>query len=105
MRGLAATRHIRGLEEGPRGRRQAKREVWPHSLRTASDRPLGGRPPVSSGAGGSTPCLLCCGAFGLEVRIEVGARGHERKQGAPDGVGGGREGNLGGFGLLGGAGG
>jgi hypothetical protein len=42
MRGLAATRHIRGLEESPRGRRQAKREVWPHSLRTASDRPLGG---------------------------------------------------------------
>src|SRR5206468_2231807 len=39
---LAATRHIRGLEEGPRGRRQAKREVWPHSLRTASGRPLGG---------------------------------------------------------------
>jgi hypothetical protein len=59
---------------------------------------------VSSGSGCLTTCLLCCCAFGLEVRIEVGARGHERKQGAPDGVGGGREGDLGGLVLLGGAG-
>jgi hypothetical protein len=50
-----------------------------------------------------TTCLPRCGAFGFEARIKVGARGHERKQGAPDGVGGGREGDLGGFVLLGGA--
>jgi hypothetical protein len=36
----------------------------------------------------------------LEARIEIGARGHERKQGAPDGVGGGREGDLGRLVLL-----
>src|SRR4030095_11640140 len=59
--------------------------------------------PVSSGSGCSTTCLPRCCAFGLEVRIKVGARGHERKQGAPDGVGGGREGDLGGLVLLGGA--
>src|ERR687888_2503955 len=39
MRGLAATRRIRGLEEAPRGRRQAMCEVWPDSLTAASDRP------------------------------------------------------------------
>src|SRR4029453_15193968 len=77
--------------------------VWPHSLRTASDRPLGGRPPVSSGSGCSTTCLPRCVAFGLEVRIKVGARAHRRKKGAPDGVGGGREGALGGLVVLGGA--
>jgi hypothetical protein len=62
------------------------------------------RPPVSWGSGCSTTCLPRRGAFGLQVRRKVGARGHARKQGAPDGVGGGREGDLGGFVLLGGAG-